>query len=32
MDWTQSKAVELTTGEREEDEIPEQDDYSEGNY
>ena len=31
MDWTNSLEVELITGEREEDELVEQDDYSEGN-
>ena len=31
MDWTKSLAVEISTGEREEDEEVEHDDYSEGN-
>jgi len=31
MDWTQSITTELETGEREEDELQEPDDYSEGN-
>jgi hypothetical protein len=31
MDWTNSLTTELQTGEQEEDELEEPDDYSEGN-